>query len=270
MTNHANHAGLVEAARRFEQTSGLIFNDKTLLQRALTHRSYTNESREFLLADNERLEFLGDAVLDFVVGEFLYHRFPEMREGPLTNLRAALVRQETLATFAQQLRLGEYLLLGRGEDESGGRQRPAVLCAAFEALVGALFLDSGLDTVKSLLFKLIEPVLPRLAAWAEAKDAKSRLQEWSQSHLGATPRYKTIREEGPDHAKVFTVEVTIGGEVYGVGQGRSKQKASQQAALQALRRLEGERQDEVLEDWLPPGPLPPAPEDHVPVFASPL
>ncbi len=228
---------LLEAALRFEQASGLRFRDKTLLQRALTHRSYLNETRDFLLADNERLEFLGDAVLDFLVGEHLYNRFPEMREGPLTNMRAALVREETLADLADQLRLGDYLLMGRGEADTGGRRRPATLCAAFEALVGALYLDQGIDAVRQLALPLMEPILPELAAWAELKDAKSRLQEWSQAELHATPRYETAAVEGPDHARIFTVQVVINDTVYGIGQGNSKQRASQAAAADALSRI---------------------------------
>lgn len=228
---------LLQAALRFEEASDLRFRDKTLLQRALTHRSYLNESRDFLLADNERLEFLGDAVLDFLVGEHLYNRFPEMREGPLTNLRAAIVREETLADFASQLAIGDHLLMGRGEAESGGRHRPAVLCAAFEAVIGALYLDQGLEAVRELMLPLIEPILPDLVAWVEFKDSKSRLQEWSQAELHATPRYHTTAEEGPDHAKVFTVQVIIADMVYGTGHGNSKQKASQAAADDALQRI---------------------------------
>ena len=232
-----NDKPLLDAALNFERAAELLFLDKTLLQRALTHRSYINESRAFLQSDNERLEFLGDAVLDFVIGEYLYHRFPELREGPLTNLRAALVREETLAHFASELDLGTYLFLGRGEAESGGRERPAILCAGFEALVGALYLDQGMAAVKALLFPLVEPVLPALAEKAAYKDAKSRLQEWSQSEFRATPRYDTVAEHGPDHAKRFTVEVSIDGHVWGVGRGKSKQRASQAAAAAALRRM---------------------------------
>lgn len=242
MSHNAEHLrhtqAALQAALRFETETQLAFHDKTLLQRALTHRSFINETRDFLLADNERLEFLGDAVLDFVIGEYLYNRFPEMREGALTNLRSALVRQETLASLAIDLNLGSYLLLGRGEADSGGRERPATLCAGFEAVIGALYLDQGLAAVQVFLMPMIEPILPRLVARAEQKDAKSRLQEWSQSELQATPRYQTISEAGPDHAKVFTVEVIIDGEVYGVGQGQSKQKASQQAADDAWARAQ--------------------------------
>jgi ribonuclease-3 len=229
---------LREAARRFEEASGLRFEDKTLLQRALTHRSYINESREFLLADNERLEFLGDAVLDFLVGEYLYNSFPEMREGQLTNLRAALVRQETLAQFAGQLDLGNYLIMGRGEDDMGGRQRPAILCGAFEALIGALYLDQGFIAVKRFMMSLVDPILPELVRWIEKKDAKSRLQELCQAHLHTTPQYRTATTEGPDHARLFTMHVLIDGEVWGTGQGPSKRIASQEAAASAIIRLE--------------------------------
>jgi ribonuclease-3 len=236
---HLRHSeAVLQAALRFEADTGLVFHDKTLLQRALTHRSFINETRDFLLADNERLEFLGDAVLDFVIGEYLYNRFPEMREGALTNLRAALVRQETLASLATDLDLGSYLLLGRGEADSGGRERPATLCAGFEAIVGALYLDQGLTAVQGLLMPMVDPILPGLVAQAKEKDAKSRLQEWSQGTLQATPRYETVSESGPDHAKIFTVEVVINDEVYGVGQGHSKQKASQEAAARAWARAQ--------------------------------
>lgn len=229
---------LLPIVSRFEAATGLIFHDKTLLQRALTHRSYLNESRDFLSSDNERLEFLGDAVLGFLVGEYLYHRFPEMSEGPLTNLRAALVRQETLAEFAKRFDLGAYLVMGRGEVDTGGRQRPAILCAAFEAMVGALYLDRGLDTVRQLMLSLVEPILPGLLEWVEHKDAKSRLQEWSQAERHITPRYQTVSETGPDHAKQFTMHVPIGEDVVGVGKGHSKQQAAQAAAADALARLE--------------------------------
>lgn len=229
---------LLDAIRRFEKSTGISFHDKTLLQRALTHRSYVNESRVFLQADNERLEFLGDAVIDFVIGEHLYHRFPEMREGNLTNLRAALVREETLAEFAREIDLGNFIQLGRGEADSGGRERPATLCAVFEAVVGALFLDQGVNAVKLLMFPLVEPVLPDLVETAAAKDAKSRLQEWSQSEFRETPRYHTVAQSGPDHDKTFTVRVFIGESAWGEGNGHSKQQASQAAAAQALEHID--------------------------------
>ncbi len=221
-----------------EAAFGVTFADKTLLQRALTHRSYVNENPDFLLEDNERLEYLGDAILDFVIGEYLYHHFPEMREGELTSLRAALVKTETLARFALQLDLGRYLFVGRGEAESGGRERPANLCAAFEALVGAIYLDQGLETVRDFLAPFVEPELERIIQGELDKDAKSLLQELSQGLLQLTPTYRTVAERGPDHAKEFTVEVVIGGQVYGRGRGPSKQAAAQAAARVALKRFD--------------------------------
>lgn len=223
-----------------ETVLGLTFADKTRIQRALTHRSFLNENPDFPLTDNERLEFLGDAVLDFVTGEYLYHRFPEMREGNLTSLRAALVRTETLARFAAQIDLGSYLLMGHGEQESGGRDRTATLCAAFEALIGALYLDQGVTAVNQFIVPFIEPEVHRVLKEQSDKDAKSLLQELSQGELRKTPTYRTVRERGPDHAKQFTVEAVIGGRVYGHGTGHSKQAAAQAAASEALSRLREE------------------------------
>ncbi len=217
-----------------EKAIGVSFNDKTLLQRALTHRSFLNENPDFPLVDNERLEFLGDAVLDFITGEYLYHHFPEKREGSLTSLRAALVRTETLAHFAAQVNLGHYLLLGRGEDESGGRERLPILCGAFEALVGAIYLDQGLKATKDFIAAFIAPEVRRVIQARLDKDAKSLLQELSQDLLHLTPFYRTVAESGPDHAKEFTVEVVIGDKVCGRGVGHSKQAAEQEAARDAL------------------------------------
>jgi ribonuclease-3 len=223
-----------------EQALNLTFTHKDLLQRALTHRSYLNENPTHPLEDNERLEFLGDAVLDFITGEYLYHRFPEMPEGRLTNLRSALVRTETLAGFATQLNLGAHLYMGRGEEESGGRERAAILCDAFEAVIGALYLDSGLEATRQFVFQMIDPMLQEIINSETDKDAKSRLQELAQSYYKLTPTYRTISEHGPDHAKEFLVEALIGGKVYGRGQGLSKQNAAQAAARAALETLEAE------------------------------
>jgi ribonuclease-3 len=239
-----------------EQKLGFVFVDKSLLLRALTHRSYLNEHPDFGFEDNERLEFLGDAVLDFVTGEYLYHRFPEMAEGALTSLRSSLVRRDALARFARQIELDRYLLLGYGEATSGGRKRPATLCATFEAVVGALYLDQGIDAVGRFLDPLITPEVARTVREHLDKDAKSLLQELAQSRLRCTPYYKTVEESGPDHAKEFTVQVTICGEVYGQGKGRSKQQAAQAAAEDALERLGGE-------EWVAPDeePVSPVPDE---------
>jgi ribonuclease-3 len=223
-----------------EAALGLTFGDRTLLLRALTHRSYLNENPGFPLEDNERLEFLGDAVLDYVSAEYLYHHFPEMREGQLTSMRAALVRTETLARLAQQIGLSPFIRLGRGEEEAGGRQRVAILCDAFEALIGALCLDQGLEAARSYLAALIEPVADEILANDADKDPKSRLQELSQKHLQVTPSYRLVQEEGPDHARQFTIAALIGHERYGTGSGASKQLAAQAAARAALERLEQE------------------------------
>lgn len=219
---------------------GFQFRDRSVLLRALTHRSYLNENTDAGLEDNERLEFLGDAVLDFWVGAYLYHRFPEMDEGDLTSLRAALVRANTLADFARAWSLGEALLLGYGEAENGGRERTPILCATFEAVIGAIYLDQGLEKVKELLLPLIEPTLKAIVADQLHKDAKSEFQVWAQAQYGITPRYEVVTTTGPDHAKIFTVGVFVRDESWGTGEGPSKQTAAQAAARQAMLRAEEE------------------------------
>jgi ribonuclease-3 len=217
-----------------ENQLGFTFHDYSLLSRALTHRSYLNENPDMALEDNERLEFLGDAVLDFVVGAYLYHRFPEMDEGELTSLRAALVRAETLADFARRLEIGRSLRLGYGEAETGGRDRTPILCAAFEAIVGAIYLDQGVEPVRALVEPLIGPALTNIRARSLHKDAKSEFQVWAQRYFNITPRYKVVDSEGPDHARTFTVQVQVGQQTWGEGSGRSKQAAEQAAATAAL------------------------------------
>ncbi len=242
------------AVARFAATHHLVFRDPDLLQRSFVHRSYVNElspavgpstnpatgsddNTERALTDNERLEFLGDAVLSFVVGEELFLRFPDFTEGPLTNLRAALVRRESLAGLAKQLEMGSYLLLGRGEEETGGRTRLATLCACFEALAGAIYLDQGMDAVRAFVLPMFRTELARVQQYALDKDAKSRLQEHVQSTRGVTPKYKMVENGGPDHAKTFVMQVKIGDEVVGAAQGRSKQDATLAAAAVALHHL---------------------------------
>lgn len=223
-----------------EQVLRHRFHNPALLQQALTHSSYVNENRDAGLKDNERLEYLGDAVLDFVVAEWLFREYPDLAEGDMTNLRARLVREDTLARLAQRIHLSEHLLLGKGEAETGGRFRPHNLCAAFEALVGAVYLDAGLETVRATFRPLLEPELQRALQDQSTRDPKSLLQEWVQARYHLTPTYETISQEGPDHAKVFTVHVLVNGRVLGVGAGPSKQAAAQQAAASALHRLQAE------------------------------
>jgi ribonuclease-3 len=215
---------------------GILFQDPLLLTRALTHRSYLNENPESL-EDNERLEFLGDAVLDFLVGAWLYNRFPEMPEGNLTRLRSALVRTENLAQFAEGINLGEVMLLGHGESEGGGRERPALLCATFEALIGAIYIDRGIGTVQEFIEPMLEKAAKFIVSGNKDRDPKSTLQEWAQSQGLGTPFYKTVSSSGPDHAKSFVVEVLIENEVQGSGIGHSKQTAAKIAAAQALKSL---------------------------------
>jgi len=220
-----------------QEAIGFTFEDDSLFREALVHRSYLHENPSFPSRDNQRLEFLGDALLDFVAGDYLYRRYPKMREGELTSLRAALVKEETLARFAQALDLGRYLYLGRGEEESGGRERPSLLADAFEALAGALYLDGGLKAAKRFILRFLEPETDRIIAQGEVRDYKSLFQEEAQRRFQATPLYRTIDERGPDHNKLFTVEVLIAEKVYGRGEGRSKQAAEQEAARQALEKI---------------------------------
>ena len=224
--------------KRLEEQLGVRFADPNLLKQALTHRSFVNEYNGEKLADNERLEFLGDAILDFVVGDMLYKRYPDMPEGELTRLRAALVRTEALAELAEGCDLGEHLLIGKGEENSGGRKRQTNLCSTFEAVVGALYLDRGLEAVADVVLPRLDHLLQRVLAENLHRDARSDLQEWSQAELSITPSYRTAGADGPDHDKEFMVEATIEGRIIGRGVGRSKQSAAQAAARAALKSLE--------------------------------
>ena len=210
------------------------FQDPALLMQALTHPSFVNEYADLGLADNQRMEFLGDAILDFLVGEWLFHRYPDAQEGELTGIRAHLVRTEGLAVFAREINLGAFLRLGKGEAASGGHQRPANLCAGFEALVGAMYLDQGLERTREWVARFLDERSEEIDAQRASKDAKSLLQEYTQASLRVTPSYRIVREEGPDHAKVFTAQVSVGHQVWGQGTGSSKQAAEQAAAEKAL------------------------------------
>jgi ribonuclease-3 len=223
-----------------ESVLGLTFSDKSLLTRALTHRSYLNENPDLPYLDNERLEFLGDAILDFVAAEYLYQHYPEMSEGDLTSLRAALVKGETLARFATDLGLPAYLLMSHGEDAAGGRLRAPLLAGALEALIGALYLDQGLDAVRQLVLRFLPAEAEHIHQQRLDRDAKSMLQELSQGHLQITPQYRLVETRGPDHAKEFTVQVFLKDRAYGRGVGRSKQLAEQEAARVALDALREE------------------------------
>ena len=218
---------------------GLHFNNPLLLSRALTHRSYLNEHTD-AVEDNERLEFLGDAILDFIVGAWLYNRYPEMPEGDLTRMRSSLVYTEQLANFARKIHLGRAMRLGRGESQAGGRERSALLCDTFEALIGAIFLDRDIDAVILFISPMLEDAAENILSNHSIEDPKSRFQEWAQSQGHQAPYYITRGAVGPDHSKVFEVDVVVNGEVYGTGSGTSKQTAAKAAAKDALSRVEGE------------------------------
>ena len=223
-----------EPASDLSRRLGLSFSNLALLTRAFTHRSYVNENSDSS-EDNERLEFLGDAVLDFIVGAWVYNRFPEMPEGELTKMRSALVRNDQLAAFARHLNLGPALRLGHGEFSSGGRERDGLLGSVFEALIGALYLDAGLQAVEAFVHPLLDETQEFILD--EIHDPKSRLQEWAQAEKMGTPQYITMGSSGPDHAKVFEVEVRIQGLAYGRGHGSSKNVAARIAAQTALESL---------------------------------
>ena len=228
--------GATESPEEFAKRIQLPIRDYSLLSRALTHRSYLNENLD-ALEDNERLEFLGDAVLDFVVGAWLYNRYPEMSEGHMTRMRAALVRTEQLANFAKNIQIERALRLGHGEEEGGGRRRAAMLCAAFEAIIGALFLDAEIEAVEDFMRPFLQRAADNILAINADRDPKSRLQEWAQSQGLLAPTYEIVSQSGPDHDKTFLVEVIVGGEAYGSGTGPSKQVASRNAARDAIERL---------------------------------
>lgn len=216
-----------------ETIVGSEFKNKDLLRQVFIHRSYLNENPGCPLGHNERLEFLGDAVLELVVTEFLYNNY-ENPEGELTNWRSALVRGQHLAEIASDLELGGFLMLSRGEEKSGGKARQILLANMFEALLGAMYLDAGLDTATQFINKHVSVKLPEILEKQLYIDAKSQLQELTQAKDGITPHYQVLGEQGPDHAKQFTVGVFLGDKKLAEGRGSSKQSAEQAAAAEAV------------------------------------
>jgi ribonuclease III len=216
-----------------EQNLGYSFRDASLCETALTHKSWMNETEESDRTDNERLEFLGDAVLALVTSDLLMRRFPEQPEGELSKARAAIVNEAGLARLAESLSLGQWIFLGRGEEQAGGRQKRSLLANTFEALVGAIYLDGGLQAVFQVAERLLSPCIASLPD-AASKDFKSRLQELAQARLQLAPTYTVLSEQGPDHAKTFEIAILIGDKEYGRAFGRSKKEAQQNAARQAL------------------------------------
>jgi ribonuclease-3 len=215
-----------------EDTLGLHFQDASLLQMALTHISFIYERVGKGQACNERLEFLGDSILACITADFLYRTYPDLREGELSDVRAMLVKGDTLAKFANEIELGTFLRLGKGERNAGVSQR--ILASTFEAVLGAIYLDQGLEAARVFLLPRIRPLANQIVEKRLFKDDKSRFQELAQAHDGITPVYRLAAQEGPSHDKEFTIEVLLGEQVAGVGQGRNKQTAEQAAASAAL------------------------------------
>jgi len=221
----------------FARAIGVSFNNPNLLIEALMHRSYLNEHREYTGSHNERLEFLGDAVLELAATDFLFKKFPAKPEGELTAYRAALVNTVSLAESAQLLGISEYLLLSKGEAKDTGRARDVILADAFEAIIGAVYLDQGYATTESFIAKNIFNKIDKVIADRSYQDAKSRFQELAQEKKGITPAYETLSEIGPDHDKRFTVGVFIGASEIARGVGQSKQEAEQSAAQAGLDKM---------------------------------
>jgi len=219
-----------------EKKLGLDFKNKDLLVEAFCHRSYLNENPKFHLPHNERLEFLGDAVLELIVTEYLYQKYPEKNEGELTNWRAALVNAKILGDLAKGLGFNDFLLLSKGEEKETGKGRQYILANTFEALIGAIYLDQGYGVAKNFVEKnLIERKLPEIIEKGLFKDPKTRFQEEAQERVKITPVYKVLEEWGPDHAKHFLVGVFLGNELVAKGEGSSKQEAEEEAAKNALK-----------------------------------
>jgi ribonuclease-3 len=221
-----------------QESLGVRFINPSLLEQALVHSSYLNECPGTVTASNERLEFLGDAVLGCIVAEKLYQDFPGLAEGEMTRIRSVLVRRETLARIAGNLKLGNYLYLGKGEEAGGGRKKPANLAGELEAVIAAIYLDQGMAVTRELVLAWLGEELQKVVGQGKGVDYKSRLQEIIQSKYHLAPSYRTVQATGPDHDKLFTVEVSIGDDVLGRGAGKSKKLAETEAARDALERFE--------------------------------
>lgn len=224
-----------EGFEKFESKAKLSFSDKKLLKQAFTHRSYINENKGLGLEHNERLEFLGDAVLELVVTDFLYHTYPNLDEGELTSIRSVLVNADTCAEVAEEMGANDFLLLSKGESKDMGRARQYILANTLEAVIGAIYIDRGYDGAKKFILENITSRAKGVVDSGAWIDSKSLFQEKAQEHESTTPTYKTLKETGPDHDKHFTVGVFIGKDLAGEGEGKSKQDAEQEAARNALK-----------------------------------
>jgi ribonuclease-3 len=233
----------MKITRRIKMIEELIknldikFNDISLLERALTHRSYLNENRD-IEKNNERLEFLGDAVLELIISKHLYEKYPNHPEGDLTSFRSAVVRTESLAEASRELNYGKYLRLAKGEEETGGRDKDYILANTFEAVLGAIFIDQGLQPCKDLIYRILIPKIDNIVKNRLDIDSKTKIQEMAQAKFKLTPTYEVVEENGPDHDKEFIVAVKIGDKIIGRGKGSSKQKAEEASASEGLKYIE--------------------------------
>jgi ribonuclease-3 len=225
-----------EELRDLEEHMGYLFEKPELLDQALTHKSYANE-RGGEVPDNERLEFLGDAVLDLTVSHLLYGLVPTLSEGEMSKVRAYLVKEDSLRRIARTFDLGSHIRLGRGEEQTGGRDKPSILADAFEALLAAVYLDGGFELAYRFAESIFRSIVAEAGTEAAELDYKTRLQEFCQARYGKAPSYRLVGEEGPDHDKVFEVELRVGRRVLGRGRGRNKKEAEQRAAQDALELL---------------------------------
>ncbi|WP_027340530.1 ribonuclease III [Halonatronum saccharophilum] len=223
--------------KKIQEEIGIEFKDESILKRALTHKSYANERRNLNLKDNERLEFLGDSVQDLVVSEYMFLKYPDHPEGDLAKIRSVVVSAPVLAQKAREISLGDYLLLGKGEEMTGGRKRDSILADAFEALVGSIYLDRGLEVVEKFILSLLVPDIKNVEIGEHIQDYKTLLQEIIQRDSNSRPEYKVVKEEGPDHNKEFTIEVDFDGDILGRGKGSSKKEAQQRAAKDAISKI---------------------------------
>ncbi|MFH1654102.1 MAG: ribonuclease III [Pseudomonadota bacterium] len=230
---------ILKQLKKFEKVIGYRFKNKALLKRALSHKSYVNELGLPAFESNERLEYLGDAVLELSISHLLINKFKEKPEGELSKMRAAVVNEEILANLAREISLGQMLFLGRGEDNTGGREKPSILSDAFEAVLGAIYLDRNYEKAKKVVERLWCDLLEETGAEGFIRDYKTRAQEVFQSKFRSVPHYKLVKQSGPDHSKTFEVELFVQERLMGKGAGKSKKSAEQEAARAALEKLEG-------------------------------
>lgn len=224
--------------KELEKETGYTFKDPGNLVLALTHSSYANEKKAAGLKSNERLEFLGDSVLNIVTSDYIYRNYPELHEGEMTRTRAAVVCEASLMRCAERIRLGEYLFLGKGEENTGGRTRSSILSDAFEALIGAIYIDGGISAARRFILRYMEDIYQDIDRQNEFRDYKTLFQEIIQKQSDQKIHYRILDESGPDHDKTFTAQVLVGNEPYGEGKGRSKKEAEQNAAKDAINNMQ--------------------------------